>query len=334
MPSQFATAAGIKQDERFDKTLAARFNGYFADFEANKEAVKQDLGKLVCFVSRGIKVVDRRDLADFESDVYIHCLEVIPRYRVRPFKMGVPAFDWFRKAINRKFWELTRRDLMIRRRSQSIDSVDEESIGVGEEVDKMAVLRSRKKQRSFVITDCDSARTVKRLLDHHIAKSVRAYSITTNAHEGHDPVLCIRVLQLVRKDLLGTYKRVLTPGVRYKGSTIIDTIVPERGNIAMNEERADESTNPVATITPAAPTASAPVIAKVESSLQELQEFIRAEEEAIASRMEQLAATQSAVKDALRRLSFRDLKAKAPTGKKGRKPGGPQGNPKRPRKPE
>jgi hypothetical protein len=217
--SSFADAVGLAPDQNLDDAFVHGFNGRFTGPQVSndkvlRDAIAMDLGKLVCFVSRGIAVADRRDLADFEATVFEHALQILPRYFRQAFKKQIPAFDWFRKAINRKFWELTRRDLMIRRRSQSIEGMDESSAGA-DEIDKMAIVRSGKKQRSFRLENADDTHRAARLIDHKISKLVRAFSMTTDEHEQHVYRSNVLALQDIRFELIGSFKRVLTEGVEY-----------------------------------------------------------------------------------------------------------------------
>jgi hypothetical protein len=214
--SSFAEAVGLSPDQTLDDTFAQAFNALFTPTDAaiNRDRIALDLGKLVAFVSRGISIADRRDTADFQAAVYEHALSLLPKYCRKPRKKGVPAFDWFRKVINRKFWEVTRRDLMVRRRSQSIEAVDDTGDAAAP-VDHMAAVRANKQQRSFRLRHPADIHTAARLIDLKISKLVRAYSMTTDEIQLHTCRSNVLALQDLRFELLGAFKRVLTEGVEY-----------------------------------------------------------------------------------------------------------------------
>lgn len=214
MSSSFAEAAGLDPGQSLDENFERTFNELFAKFDQNRDRIVKDLAKLVSYVARGIAMANRQDSSDLESHVYLHALKILPRYFRKAAKKEIPPHDWVKKAINRKFWELAGRDLMVRKRSRSIDSVDE-GVGAGMHVDPMAFVRSKQRQRSFRLEHPDEIQKAVRLLDWKLGRLIRAYSISRDEIEKHIYRSNVLALQDLRMELIGSFKRIMTEGVEY-----------------------------------------------------------------------------------------------------------------------
>jgi hypothetical protein len=177
------------------------FNGLFDDTKANYETICLTLRSMVLGCSIYVRI-PQSHRSDIINETLVHAIENIGQFAPHKKRKDRRIWAYFRRLILRQLRRESVTVLMNIGRSTALET---DEIVSNEMPDGLADARAARRKK---------ARDIGRVLTHRIENVVDAYRNAANGQK-RDLQLVMATLQDLRRELLGEFVVIRTPGLRY-----------------------------------------------------------------------------------------------------------------------